>query len=190
MELVHPIRDKKSLEAMKRVLRGGHEGLRNHCLFVLGVNSGLRVSDLLALHVDDVLGERGKVQDRIVLREQKTGKSKDFPLGNTAKKAIAEYMATRPQCGRDEPLFLSRHGKALSRIQAWSILSEAAKAVGIKESVGTHTLRKTFGYWAYVSGVDVTRIQKLLNHSAPSITLAYIGITRDELDNVYLTLDL
>jgi len=78
----------------------------------------------------------------------------------------------------------------LSRNQAWKILSDCAKAVGIAENIGTHTLRKTFGFHAYISGVDITRIQKLLNHSAPSITLSYIGITQDELDAVYLSLDL
>ena len=68
--------------------------------------------------------------------------------------------------------------------------NEAAKCVGIKEAVGTHTLRKTFGYHAYQSGVDITRIQKLLNHSAQNVTLAYIGITKEELDNVYISLNL
>ena len=62
--------------------------------------------------------------------------------------------------------------------------------MGITDSIGTHTLRKTFGYWAFKSGVDITRIQKLLNHSSPGVTLAYIGITQDELDDVYLNLNL
>ena len=53
-----------------------------------------------------------------------------------------------------------------------------------------HTMRKTFGYHAYKKGMDITIIQKLLNHSSPSITLSYIGITRDDLDNVYLNLNL
>lgn len=65
----------------------------------------------------------------------------------------------------------------------------AALSIGIMERIGTHTLRKT-NYWAYQFGVNVTRIQKPLNHSTPSITLAYIGITQEELDNVYLTLEL
>jgi len=62
--------------------------------------------------------------------------------------------------------------------------------IGIKERIGTHTLRKTFGYFAFTKGVDITRIQQLFNHSAPSVTLAYIGITSDELDNVYLDINL
>ena len=70
------------------------------------------------------------------------------------------------------------------------IINGVAKAVGIKENIGTHTLRKTFGYHAYNNGYDITLIQKLFNHSSPAVTLRYIGITQDEMDDVYLSLDL
>ena len=90
-------------------------------------------------------------------------------------------------------LFPSRKGRGhspLSRVQAYRILKSAARQIGINESVGTHTLRKTFGYHAYRNGADITMIQKLLNHSAPSTTLAYIGITKEDLDAVYIALNL
>lgn len=190
MEFVQPIRDRKQIESMKKQLRGSENGLRNHCLFVLGINSGLRVSDLLSLSITDVIDEKGKVRDRISIRESKTGKNKDFPIGNSAKKAIMEYISSRSDYSRNEALFVSRKGGRLSRNQAWKILSDCATSIGMKDKIGTHTLRKTFGYHAYMMGTDITRIQKLLNHSAPSITLAYIGITQDELDDVYLSLDL
>jgi site-specific recombinase XerD len=187
MELVEPIRDRKQLENMKRYLK--EHNLRDWLLFVLGINSGLRVSDLLALQIEDV-----KNCSRMILREKKTGKSKDFPISDSCKKAIQEYLkATGVTTG---PLFPSRKTNgcrgtgALSRQQAYQILHEAARAVGIKGAIGTHTLRKTFGYWAFKQGVDVTRIQQLLNHSAPSVTLRYIGITKDELDQVYINLNL
>ena len=67
---------------------------------------------------------------------------------------------------------------------------DAAHAVGVKGKIGTHTLRKTFGYHAYKQGVSLEIIQKLLNHSAPSVTLRYIGITKEELDNVYISINL
>ncbi|MHB1685650.1 MAG: tyrosine-type recombinase/integrase [Bacilli bacterium] len=75
-----------------------------------------------------------------------------------------------------------RHGRSLTTRRARSGLRSG--------SVRIHSMRKTFGRMAFESGVDVTRIQKLLNHSTPSITLAYIGIMKEELDNVYLTLEL
>jgi len=183
MELVEPIRSKKYVDALKKYLRG--QNIRDYLLFVLGINSGLRISDLLKLTVKDVQG-----QERISIREQKTGKAKDFPLSENCKKAINEYLKITKIT--DGYLFTSRKGnnKPITRIQAYRILSEAAKTIGITESIGTHTLRKTFGYHAYINGTDVTRIQKLLNHSSPSVTLAYIGITKEELDNVYISLNL
>jgi len=184
MEYVQPIRDKKSLETMKKILRSNN--LRDYNLFILGINSGLRISDLLTLKVSDVYAN-GKIKDRIVIREKKTNKLKDFPLGETSKKALKEYVATLKP---GQVLFASRKGsKPISRQQAYRILNDAARAIGIKD-IGTHSLRKTFGYHAFKAGVDITRIQKLLNHSSPSVTLAYIGITQDELDNVYLNLNL
>ena len=182
MELVEPIRDKKQIQGMKKYLKG--QKCRDWLLFTLGINSGLRISDLLELNIEDVNGK-----ERISLREKKTGKAKDFPLSEVCKKAIAEYLKETALIAG--PLFQSRKGvKAISRVQAYRILSDAAAHVGITDAVGTHTLRKTFGYHAYQSGVDITRIQKLLNHSAPSITLAYIGITKEELDAVYISLNL
>lgn len=76
------------------------------------------------------------------------------------------------------------------RQRAYKILNDVARSVGIKEKIGTHTLRKTFGYHAYNKGYDITLIQKLFNHSSPSVTLRYIGITQEQMDDVYLSLDL
>ncbi|MDR3602814.1 MAG: site-specific integrase [Desulfosporosinus sp.] len=186
MEFVEPIRDRKKIEAMKKVLRGCN--LRDYVLFILGINSGLRVSDLLKLKTSDVLDEKGKVRDRITVREKKTGKTKTFPFSDTVIKALKEYLVdTLPEMA----LFPSRKGgEPITRQQAYRIINDAAKTVGIMEKIGTHTLRKTFGYHAYIAGVDVTRIQSLLNHSSPKETLRYIGITQDELDDVYLNLNL
>ncbi|MEG6584191.1 site-specific integrase [Dendrosporobacter sp. 1207_IL3150] len=192
MEYVQPIRDKKQLDNMKRYLK--EQNLRDWLLFILGISSGLRISDLLKLTIEDVKGK-----DRITIREEKTGKSKDFPLSDNCKKAICEYLKAT---GLTEGvLFPSRKGRgskgtgAISRQQAYDIINKSAKEVGIitdknNVSIGTHTLRKTFGYWAYKAGYSIEVIQKILNHSAPSITLRYIGITQDQLDEVYVNLNL
>lgn len=176
---------------MKKILLA--KNVRDYCLFTLGINSGLRISDLLQLQIKDVIDETGNLRDRITLREKKTNKSKDFPISDIAKKAIRDYLKTRNSDG-NEPFFLSKkqhHGKAsLQRDQAYKIINNAAREIGITEKIGTHTLRKTFGYHAYKSGVSIEVIQKLFNHSAPSITLRYIGITQDDLDTVYLNLNL
>ena len=88
-------------------------------------------------------------------------------------------------------MFPSRKGSsAIQRNQAYKILNEAARTVGIQESIGTHSMRKTFGYHAYKSGIDIALLQKIFNHSCPSVTLRYIGITQDSIDDVYLNLNL
>ena len=187
MEFVQPIRDLKQIETIKKLLK--QQSLRDYCLFVLGINSGLRISDLLKLTISDVV-EKDKVKDRIRLREKKTNKFKDFPLSDKSKQTIKEYLKTR-NYAKNEPLFIYRKNNGfLLRGQAYKIINNVAKSIGIKERIGTHTLRKTFGYHAYNNGYDITIIQKLFNHSSPSVTLRYIGITQDELDGVYLSLDL
>ena len=187
MEFVQPIRNLKQIETIKKLLK--QQNLRDYCLFVLGINSGLRISDLLKLQVIDVT-ENGKIKDRIRLREKKTNKFKDFPLSEKTKQAIKEYLKTR-NYKENEPLFISRKNRGfLLRQQAYKIINDVAKSVGIKEKIGTHTLRKTFGYHAYNNGYDIAIIQKLFNHSSPAVTLRYIGITQEELDDVYLGLDL
>ncbi|MEA4873389.1 MAG: site-specific integrase [Synergistaceae bacterium] len=182
MEYVEPIRSRKQINAMKVYLRT--HNMRDYLLFVLGINSGLRISDLLSLTIGDVMEV-----DRVIIREKKTGKTKDFPLADICKKAVHEYLADADT--KDGWLFKSKKGNyPITRIQAYRIINGAARAIGIKEAIGTHTLRKTFGYWAYKNNNDITKIQKLLNHSTPQVTLAYIGITRDDLDNIYTNLNL
>ena len=190
MELVEPIRDTKKIEKMKKCLKD--HSVRDYCLFTLGINSGLRISDLLNLQVKDVTYSTGKLKERISVTEQKTGKAKDFPISDTSGKAIKEQLSAMKEVTPDSYLFPSRKGsKAITRVQAWKILNEAAEHCGMShDAIGTHTMRKTFGYWAYKKGMDITLIQKLLNHSSPSVTLSYIGITKDTLDDVYLNLNL
>lgn len=189
MNTVEPIRSKDQIAAIKKILAATN--LRDAAWFTLGINTGLRIGDLLALHIGDVRRTRTQWRDRIIIIEQKTSKSKDFPLGGSAKQMLSAYLALRPTASLSDPLFPSRSGGGpLKRGQAWAILHRAARLAGVTDAIGTHTLRKTFGYWAYHSGVDLAIIQELLNHSSPSTTLAYIGIRREDRDAVYLGLNL
>jgi len=184
MEFVQPIRDLKQIEAMKAILKSKSE--RDYLLFVLGINTGLRISDLLALTVGEVW--QHKPAEFIEIREKKTGKSKRFILNQSAAKALKETSYLK---GADlkAPLFPSRKGGAISRIQAYRVLNAAAELAGINE-IGTHTLRKTWAYHAYQAGTDLSLIQQVLNHSSPSVTLRYIGITQDDIDRVYKSINL
>ena len=192
MGVVEPIREPKKIEAMKKFLLG--QNIRDYTLFTLGINSGLRISDLLALKLKDVY-TGDKLVHEIRLKEKKTGKYKSFPMGKKTKKALLDYIHSIEDFGPDDPLFFSRkteygHRRPISRQHAHYILSEAAEYVGIMDKVGTHTLRKTFGYFAYKNGADLALLQDIFNHESPSITLRYIGITKEDRDNVYISLDL
>lgn len=173
MKEVQPIRDKKKIEEMKTELL--KQGYRDYMLFVLGINTGLRISDLLDLKVQDV-----KDKTHIILTEQKTGKIKRFMINGQLKQDIDKYI---DNMGDNEYLFQSQKGynKPISRVQAYRILNKAAENIGLEE-IGTHTLRKTFGYWHYKQYKDIALLQELFNHSAPSVTLRYIGINQDIMD--------
>ena len=103
LEFVQPIRDKKKIDTIKKILLSKNVG--DYCLFTLGINSGLRISDLLNLQIKDVIDQNGKIRDRIILREKKTNKTKDFPISDVARKAITEYLKIR-KFEFAEPLFL------------------------------------------------------------------------------------
>jgi Site-specific recombinase XerD len=182
-QTVEPIRDKKKIEKMKQYLRKQNE--RDYVLFVLGINSGMRISDLLKLKAEDV-----RNKDRIVLVGKRGGQSKSFPLSGTCRLALKNYLDNADGLPGGW-LFPSRKGGApITRVQAYRILNEAAKGARIKENIGTHTLRKTFGYHAYRQGVDISLIMRLLNHNSPSVTKRYIGIVQEGLDSVHINLNL
>ena len=186
MEFVQPIKDKTKIEEMKTYLKS--KSLRNWALFTLGINSALRISDLLILKVNDVMDENGKIRDRIKIKEIKTNKTKTFPFSPKVIDALATYIASEKP---NDALFPSQKGgEAISRIQAHRFLKEAAKKVGVKENVSTHSMRKTWSYQAYMKGVPIVQISDALNHSSEKITRRYLGLDQDSLDEVYLDMDL
>lgn len=188
---VNALKDKKQIESMKRVLKSN--SMRDYLLFVMGINVGLRISDLLSLRLSDVLTTNNKVKAEVTVHEGKTNKVRTFTINKSTSNAIKEYLSTLDaNYDMDMYLFKSRKGenKAISRVQAWQILSDSAKLVGITDTIGTHTLRKTFGYWSYKQGIDITLLQRIFNHSTPAITLRYIGITKEDIVNVYNNLNL
>jgi len=173
MNLVQPIRDKEKIAEIKEVLK--RQSIRDWFMFVAGINTGLRISDLLSLKVKDV---RNKTH--ITIKERKTEKTKRFKILYPLQEAIEYYTKDMDE---DNWLFPSRKGdKPITRVQAHRILSKVADSVGLQE-IGCHTLRKTFGYHFYQQKKDVALLQEIFNHSAPSITLRYIGINQDVIDS-------
>lgn len=174
VNIVYPIKDKEKIAQMKKILSNNK---RNLLLFNLGINSGLRVSDILALDIKDV-----KDKTFIELREQKTNKYKQFPINEKIQSDIKEFIQNK---NINEPLFLSQKDNRLSRVQAYKILRKAAKEVGIEVHIGTHSLRKTFGYHHYKQFDDIVLLQKIFNHSSPAVTLRYIGLDQETINESY-----
>lgn len=177
MNVVEPIKDLKKLRRVEEILKQGN--WRNLLLFVMGINTGLRVSDILALNVEDV-----KHKDYVSIIEKKTGKRKRFPL-NKKVRELVEYVTFKKKL--HEPLFFTSHKTRMERTNAYRIINKVCKQAGIDNCIGTHTLRKTFGYHHYKQFKDVVILQKIFNHSSPQITLRYIGIEQDEIDKSYLS---
>ena len=185
--LVEPIKNKKDLERIEIYLE--KHSKRNRLIFVFGINTGLRVSDILGLNVEDV-----KDKNYVEIREKKTGKYKRFPLNTKLKSLIKDYLSyerNKTYSLTDyEPLFLGKKHCRLDRSQVYRFLNEACNELGIPANVGTHTMRKSFGYHFYRKYNDIALLQKILNHSSPSITLRYIGIEQDEIDFSYNNFEL
>lgn len=180
---VQPIRDLKQIAEMKEYLLSKNE--RDYLMFVLGINSGLRISDLLRLTVE------GVKDGTVTIREQKTSKAKKFTLSETCVNAINHYLQTTGLTSGTLFPSAKNNSAPITEISAWRILKQAADWVGITENVGTHTLRKTFGYHAWRNGADLGYLQNCFNHSSQAITMKYIGITQEELDQkVYLKMNL
>lgn len=173
MEVVQPIRDVEKIALMKQSFKND----RDRFLFMLGINTALRVSDLLSLKVKDLKGTH------LIIKESKTKKPKKQIISPALKIEINEYTQGMND---NDFLFPSRKGdKPLSRVQVYRILNEVAESCGIEE-IGSHSLRKTFGYHFYKKTKDVVSLQHLLNHSTPQVTLRYIGVTQDSMDDLLL----
>ena len=172
MKFVSPIRDKSKIKEIRDLLKDRNK--RDWFLFSLGISTGLRISDLRTLRVSDV-----EDKTHITIKEQKTKKRKKIKLNESVRAMIVEYIQ---DMNEDDYLFKSRQGnKPLGRNQCGNIISAIGKEVGL-DSLGTHTLRKSFGYWHYKEFKNIAILMTIFNHSSQSVTMKYLGIEQDEMD--------
>lgn len=175
MTCVEPIRKISQIRKIEKLLN--LQNKRNLILFTIGINCGLRISDILSLNVGDV-----KNKNFIEIKEKKTGKFKKFPINSKLKPMLDDFVKNRKN---NEPLFLSIFNNRLERVGAYYIITDVCKKAGLEEKIGTHTMRKTFGYHHYKKFKDIAMLQKIFNHSTPQITLRYIGIEQEEIYQSY-----
>lgn len=183
MNFVQPIRDLDKIVEVRQFLAANSE--RNELLFCFGIYTGLRISDILRLKVKDVKGKSYILVKEIkVQKTKKKGtKTKRIPIIPKLRKMINSYVVDRSD---EEYLFKSRQGrnKPITRVRAYDILREAAQSCELEE-IGTHTLRKTFGYHIYFETKDIALLQDIFNHSSPYITKKYIGINQEAIDAAF-----
>jgi integrase len=172
---VQPLKTLEEIEDMKESLRRWCSE-RDRFLFIIGINTGLRVSDIVKLKVKDVTKERN------IIIEQKTGKRRIITIKGQFRKEVDNYIKGMDP---DEYLFPSRRkdGKTphITPTQAYRQLVKAGNMID-RQDIGTHTMRKTFGYHHYKRNKDIAQLMEIFNHSSPSITKKYIGITQEEID--------
>ncbi len=189
MRFVEPLRTRGQIDAVLAQF-GGPLFHRNKALFLFGVTSALRISDILSMRWADVLdfedygdgnGEVMAFRTTVEVRERKTGKRKVFPLSPPVASVLGEWR----RANRGEWIFSAPNGpRPISRVHAWRVLHRAAERAGIV-GIGTHSLRKTWGYHARRSGVPLALIMSALNHSSEAVTLRYLGFTDEEVRAAY-----
>lgn len=187
---VRPLKTPEQIEEMRANIQFAarnkpHLAARNLLIFNMGLNTGMRVSDIVSLKVADVKGKK-----KIVIVDQKTENTKSgrrtrkahevvFPA--TLRKQMTEYIKTLPK--DQEYLFQSPKGNShINPKHVYHFLNEAAELTGM-EGIGTHSMRKTFGYMHYKQHKDVAKLMRIFNHSTQEITLRYIGMEAEEIEN-------
>lgn len=175
MNFVEPIRSRTKLHDIEDWLKAYSE--KYYVMFEIGIYSGLRVSDILALRREDVWHKT-----HIKVREKKTGKYKSFKINPDLEKVLTGYCRGLKPGDFLVPSNEARpREKPVSRKRAYQVLRRAGEENGLR-GLGTHSMRKTFGYHYYRRFKDVAELMTVFNHSSPSITLRYIGIEQDGLD--------
>jgi len=187
--VVLPIKNKDKIDDMLKYLRSKNP--RDALLFQTGINTSLRISDLLSLqrrHVADISGNIHKYLD---IKEKKTGKQNRILITSKLKVTLKAYLE-RYDLGYYDYIFFEMKMKPgqdtnmsipIKRDWASKVLCKAAIACGI-HNFNTQSMRKTHAYHVYMAtGKNIGLVQSMLNHASPKTTLRYLGITQDEMDN-------
>jgi len=172
---VEPIRDKELIRECMEYLKWKDE--KYYIMFSIGIFTALRISDILQLKVRDVY-----CKNRISVKQKKTGQYIYIPINNELKKILKEYCNDKPGHWY---LVQSRvgHNKPVTTTMCYKILREMAEYLNI-DRVGCHTMRKTGAYHMYKqSKNNIATVMKILGHKDPAITLMYIGVNEEDVDN-------
>ena len=191
MKTAQPIRNTEDLNNFKKYYEEIHPNKRNQLLIIIGLNTALRISDILSLKWEAVYDfERKQFKSHIVLVEQKTEKNTMIFMNKNIQEILAEYKeymsAQRKSVRRYQYIFRTNGKNApISRTQAFRIIKEAAEYNHIPGIISCHSMRKTFGYHAWKQGVSPVLLMNIFNHSSFQITKRYLGIEQDDRDTIF-----
>lgn len=159
--------------------------LRDKALLEVLYATGARISEVLALVVDDIAETRDFIKVT-----GKGDKQRVVPIGGAAQRALEAYLVRgRPalSAGKSHAVFLNKRGGALSRQSAWTIIKDAASRAGIDKDISPHTMRHSFATHLLEGGADVRTVQELLGHASVTTTQIYTHVTPENLREVWST---
>lgn len=181
---VQPITDARHIRSIKKLLI---DNPRDKLLFIVAINSGLRIQDLLTIKVGNVRGS--KLGTRITLKEKKTGKENVLIINKEILASLDNYLCGAKNLNDDHYLFKSRKGAnyPLTTYAVTGMVKRWADEINLKGNFGAHSLRKT---WCFMQrkefGASWELIAKRLNHSSPSVTRRYLGVQAEEVEEILL----
>lgn len=198
----------KSIEDINRISEYliAKRRYRDNMLFIVGINFGLRVSDLRVLRFSNLINESFVFKDSFPVFEKKTRntrkrkKNRYITINNAVIEAVTLYLENTPDVRLSDYMFRSKSNRGGNQNEPLTIksidriLKGIGNDLGISAKISTHTLRKTFGYHQMLMSNNDSRklllLQKIFNHSSPAQTLDYIGITGEEIEEAYRNLNL
>ena len=192
MSTTRPIRTKEEIKQLKNCCLN-HGNFRNYVLLTLGLNTALRISDILSLRWCDVYHfEQEHFYYELVIREQKTKKETRIPLNRTVLLTLEHYKELEKEVCREDYLIHPSYNRktAISRVQAYRIIKDLSIEAGLERPISCHSLRKTFGYQAWKSGAEPVLLMSIYNHSSYSITKRYLGIEQEDKNKLFFKINL
>ena len=192
MSACHAIKEKSHIQMVESFILK-HYGTHYADIWRLGINVALRVSDMLSITME--LAQESVQSGYLIIRESKTkNKNKErriIKLNNTAMRVLLDRLDEYP----DDVYLFQSHSRnlkgrvaPLTRQGVYEAFREAGRAVGVR--MGTHTMRKTRGYMMHKAGLPIEMICKMFNHSHPAVTMRYIGLEQQAIDQTYEDIEL
>ncbi len=187
-----PIRKREDIERFKQYfLDNGH--IRDYTMVSVALNTSLRISDLLQLKWGDVYDFKQETfRAHIDIVEKKTGKKNRIVINHESLLALRLWKDSLKEINAETYIYKSRMGenKPIGRSTAFKIIKKAVNDLNLEGVISCHSLRKTFGYQAWKTGVQPALIMSIYNHSSMEITKRYLSIDQDDKDEVFLKMNL